>query len=80
MIIIACDPPAMVVLAHRLWVRQLPVRVCLRLLRYTNTALTRRLTSFSSVSPSFEKMELVCFSTARSDNLQGGGDGCIALP
>ena len=28
--------------------------------------MTRRLTSFSSESPSFAKIELVCFSTARS--------------
>jgi hypothetical protein len=33
--------------------------------RYRSTALTRRWTSTSSDRPSFEKSELMCFSTAR---------------
>lgn len=34
--------------------------------RKIRTALTRRLTSDSSASRSFEKIELMCFSTART--------------
>ena len=36
--------------------------------RYSSTAFTRRLTSISSDSPSLEKIEFVCFSTARVDS------------
>ena len=42
--------------------------------------MTRRLTSFSSLSPSFMKIELVCFSTARSDTVKVAAIAALFLP
>ena len=49
-------------------------------LRYTSTALTRRLTSFSSDRPSLAKIELVCFSTARSVTNSVAAIAALLLP
>ena len=48
--------------------------------RYSRTAFTRRLTSRSSLRPSFEKIELVCFSTARSDSTSAAAMAALLLP
>ena len=48
--------------------------------RYSRTAFTRRLRSFSSDRPSFAKIELVCFSTARSDTPSEAAIAALLLP
>ena len=48
--------------------------------RYSSTALTRRCTSGSSVRPSFEKIELMCFSTARSVRTSAAAMAALFLP
>src|SRR5438093_11597241 len=48
--------------------------------RYSRTAFTRRLRSFSSLRPSLAKIELVCFSTARSDTLSEAAMAALLLP
>ena len=42
--------------------------------------MTRRFTSFSSLSPSLAKIELVCFSTARSDTATAAAIAALFLP
>src|SRR2546423_13785804 len=48
--------------------------------RGSRTAFTRRLRSFSSLRPSLAKIELVCFSTARSDTLSEAAIPALLLP